>query len=276
MASFDQAFDRTVRKWERFTLTDHPSDYGRQTYAGISRRYHPRWEGWALIDADRPVPDGLVEQFYRAEFWNPIQGDALAHQAIAEAVFEWAVQRGPKKAVELALAVLGLPPTLSMLAAVRELNALPSWSEALGRLAVVAGIEVARDLDGNPRLTTDQVAGLIADSAGKLSAEQVNFVRVLAENERLTVLPEIANAFEALRNAHEGVVDAQVSSAYPLADDQLAEIVATLEQKYASKVKATVHVEPDLIGGVSIRIGDEVIDASVRGKLAQMASAMKL
>src|SRR5690606_13302430 len=48
------------------------------------------------------------------------------------------------------------------------------------------------------------------------------------------------------------------------------------EQKYASKVKATVHVEPDLIGGVSIRIGDEVIDASVRGKPAQMASAMKL
>lgn len=158
----------------------------------------------------------------------------------------------------------------------RELNALPSWSEALGRLAVVAGTEVARELVGNPRLTTDQVAGLIADSAGRLSAEQVNFVRVLAGNERLTVLPEIADAFEALRNAHEGVVDAQVSSAYPLADDQLAEIVATLEQKYASKVKATVHVEPDLIGGVSIRIGDEVIDASVRGKLAQMASAMKL
>ncbi len=126
MADFAAAFDKTVRQFERFELTDHAADYGRQTYAGISRRYHPRWEGWALIDADRPVPDGLVEQFYRAEFWNPIQGDALTNQAIAEAVFDWAVQRGPKKAVDLALAVLGLPPTLSMLAAVRELNALPS------------------------------------------------------------------------------------------------------------------------------------------------------
>lgn len=158
----------------------------------------------------------------------------------------------------------------------RELNALPSWSEALSRLAVVAGTEVARELVGNPRVTTEQVARLIADAAGQLSAEQTNFVRVLAENERLGVLPEIATAFEALRNAHEGVLDAHIGSAYPLTDGQVDDIVATLASKYGKRVKASVTVEPDLIGGVSIRIGDEVIDASVRGKLAQMASAMKL
>lgn len=158
----------------------------------------------------------------------------------------------------------------------REQNALPSWSEALGRLAVVAATEIAHDLAGNPKFTNAQVAGLIADAAGKLSAEQSNFVRVLADNDRLGVLPEIASAFEALRNAHEGVVDAQIGSAYPLTDEQVAEIVATLASKYGSKVKATVKVEPELIGGVSIRVGDEVIDASVRGKLAQLAGAMKL
>ena len=158
----------------------------------------------------------------------------------------------------------------------RELNALPSWSEALARLAVVAGTEVARELVGNPRLSTAQVAGLIADAAGQLTAEQANFVRVLADNERLAVLPEIATAFEALRNAHEGVLDAHIGSAYPLTDAQVDDIVATLAQKYGKRVKASVSVEPDLIGGVSIRIGDEVIDASVRGKLAQVANAMKL
>ena len=157
-----------------------------------------------------------------------------------------------------------------------ETGALPAWSEALGRLAVVAGTEVARELVGNPRLGTEQVAALIADAAGQLGPEQVNFVRVLAENERIGVMPEIASAFEALRNAHEGVVDARVSSAYPLTDAQLADIVATLEQKFGAKVKASVKVEPELIGGVSIRAGDEVIDASVRGKLAQLAGAMKL
>ncbi|HRO60477.1 MAG TPA: F0F1 ATP synthase subunit delta [Burkholderiaceae bacterium] len=157
-----------------------------------------------------------------------------------------------------------------------ETNSLPSWSEALARLAVVADTEIALELVGNPRLSIEQVAGLIADAAGQLSAEQQRFVQVLAENERIPVLPDIASAFETLRNAHEGVLDAQISSAYPLTEQQVADIVATLAERHGRQVKATVRVEPELIGGVSIRIGDQVVDASVRGKLAQMASAMKV
>jgi len=158
----------------------------------------------------------------------------------------------------------------------REHNALPSWSDALARLAVVAGTGVARELIGNPQLSNAQVAGVVADAAGQLGAEQNNFVRVLADNERLAVLPEISALFDELRNEHEGVLDAQISSAYPLVEQQVDDIVAALKQKYGKQIKATVHVDPDLIGGVSIRIGDEVIDASVRGKLAQMAGALKL
>ncbi len=75
---------------------------------------------------------------------------------------------------------------------------------------------------------------------------------------------------------HEGVLDAQIASAYPLVQQQVDDIVATLAQKYGKQIKATVHVDADLIGGVSIKVGDEVIDASVRGKLAQMAGALKL
>lgn len=157
-----------------------------------------------------------------------------------------------------------------------ELGHLPAWSDALSRLAVVAGTDAARELIGNPALAHDQVAALIADAAGSLSTEQQSFVRVLAQNERLPVLGEIAGLFDSLRNAQEGVVDARVNSAYPLTDAQLADIVATLEGRYGRKVKATVHVEPELIGGVSISVGDEVMDASVRGKLAQLASALKI
>lgn len=156
----------------------------------------------------------------------------------------------------------------------RDAGALPHWSDALGRLSAVAGSEAARDLIGHPRLTADQVAALIADVAGSLSPEQRNFVTVLAGNDRLSVLPEIAQVFESLRNAHEGVLDAQISSAYPLSEAQVADVVATLEAKYGRKVKPTVTVDADLIGGLSIRIGDEVMDASVRGKLAQLASAL--
>jgi F-type H+-transporting ATPase subunit delta len=158
----------------------------------------------------------------------------------------------------------------------RELDALPSWSDALSRLAVIVADEAARELVGNPRVSTEVVATVLADAAGQLSAEQRNFVRVLADNERLSVLREIASQFETLRNSLEGVVEAQVSSAFPLSEAQLAEIVATLRAKYGREVKAIVHVDPDLIGGVSIRVGDEVMDASVRSKLAQLAEALKI
>jgi len=156
----------------------------------------------------------------------------------------------------------------------REGNALPSWSDALARLASVAQSPDARNLIGNPRFNDTQVATLVADVAGELSAEQRNFVQLLAGNERLGVLSEIREHFEALRNAHEGVLDARVSSAYPLSDAQVADVAATLEAKYARKVKISVAIDPELIGGISIRIGDEVLDTSVRGKLAQLADAL--
>jgi len=156
-----------------------------------------------------------------------------------------------------------------------EDHALPAWSDALSRLAVVAGTGVARELFANPQLSAAQIGALVADAAGQLAAGPMNFVRVLAENERLAVLPEIAALFEAQCNAHGGVLDAVISSAYPLDAGQVDEVVATLAAKYGRQIKASVKVEPDLIGGVSIRVGDEVIDASVRGKLARMASSMK-
>jgi|SRR5690606_36233090 len=158
----------------------------------------------------------------------------------------------------------------------RELGQLPSWSDALARLAAVSGNDTARDLIGNPALSVDRLAGVLSDAAGELSAEQRNFVQVLASNERFSVMSEIASQFESLRHAHEGVLEAQVASAYPLANEQLGEIVATLESRFGRKVQATVTVEPELIGGVSIRIGDEVMDASVRGKLAKLAGALKV
>lgn len=157
----------------------------------------------------------------------------------------------------------------------RDQGTLPSWSDALRRLAAVASNPVAYELIGTPQLSVAQVATVVAEVAGELSAEQINFVQVLAVNERLAVLPEVAGQFEILRNRFEGVLDAQVSSAFPLSEAQVADIVGTLAEKYGRQVKATVTVDAELIGGVSIRVGDEVMDASVRGKLAQLASALK-
>jgi F-type H+-transporting ATPase subunit delta len=156
-----------------------------------------------------------------------------------------------------------------------ETNSLAHWSDAFARLASVMQADEARALITNPRLAAASIGAVIGDTAGQLSTEQRNFVRILAENERLAVLPEIASQFEEQRNRHEDVLDVKVTSAYPLTPQQIADIAATLEQRYGRKVKASADVDSELIGGVSIRVGDEVIDASVRGKLAQLAATLK-
>ena len=157
----------------------------------------------------------------------------------------------------------------------KETGALPAWSDALARLTAVAQSPVMQTVLGNPKFTGAQLATLVSETAGVTHKEQLNFVSMLANNDRITVLPEITKHFGALRNATESVVEAAITSAYPLSDEQLAQIVQTLEAKSGKKVKATVSVDADLIGGVSIRIGDEVTDTSVRGKLAQLAATLK-
>jgi F-type H+-transporting ATPase subunit delta len=156
-----------------------------------------------------------------------------------------------------------------------EMNTLADWSDAFARLSAIMRAHEAQSLIGNPRLSAATVGAVIGDAAGQLSKEQRNFVQILAENDRLGVLPEIADQFEEKRNQHEEVLDAKVTSAYALTEQQIADIVATLQQRYGCRVKAEADVDSDLIGGVSIRVGDEVIDASVRGKLAQLAATLK-
>jgi F-type H+-transporting ATPase subunit delta len=156
----------------------------------------------------------------------------------------------------------------------RDAGALPIWTDALQRLAAVASRPEAIQMFGNPKVTATQLAGIIGESSGALTAEQKNFVQLLADNERLPVLSEISHQFEALRSSQEGIVDAHITSAYPLTDAQAADIQKTLESKTGKKVKISVAVDGELIGGVSIRIGDEVTDLSVKGKLAQLQKAL--
>jgi F-type H+-transporting ATPase subunit delta len=155
-------------------------------------------------------------------------------------------------------------------------NALSAWSTALNRLAAVTANPEMEDCIGNPLLAPEQLTRLCLDVAGDaLSAQQQDFVRVLVDNDRLTVLPEIAELFEDLKAGHEGVKHAEISSAFALDDAALKNLVADLERRFGCKIDATVSLDPELIGGVRIAVGDEVIDASVRGKLAAMATALK-
>lgn len=129
----------------------------------------------------------------------------------------------------------------------------------------------------SPALSRPQVVDLLctavpASFAGEAQAR--NFVQLLVENHRVSCLPEIAVQFTALKNAREGASDALITSAFPLDAAEVAELVAGLERKFSRKLKPTVVVDPALIGGVRVTVGDEVLDSSVRARLNSMQAAL--
>jgi F-type H+-transporting ATPase subunit delta len=153
---------------------------------------------------------------------------------------------------------------------------LTEWSGVLANIAAVAADERIRVAVGDPNLPAAKIAGLfISVLSGKLSGDAENLVRVLAENGRLDVLAEIRTQYEMLRNAREGVVEAEVHTAFDLEDAQLADLVARLEKKTGRKVKASVRVDKDLIAGVKVVLGDKVIDGSARAQLGALENALK-
>ncbi len=154
-------------------------------------------------------------------------------------------------------------------------GALPAWSKLLATLAEVVTHPDLRACIDNPNLAGEQLYGLFVSLLREeLSVDAQNFIRVLIDNDRLALLPEISRLFEALKNKREGVVNANITSAFPLDDAQLAGLVVGLERRFKRRVNPHVNVDRELIGGVRIAIGDEVIDGSVRGKLGAMASGL--
>ena len=149
---------------------------------------------------------------------------------------------------------------------------LAAWSGTLRTLAQAAAHPEMQECMSKYDLTQAQLRELFLSlSPEAISAEAKNFVHLLVENDRLAALPEICALFEALKNEREGVVDAEISTAFALDAAQLASLVADLEQRFKRKINPQVSIDRNLIGGVRVVIGDEVIDGSVRGKLNAMA-----
>ena len=152
---------------------------------------------------------------------------------------------------------------------------LPAWSDLVSEMAQVAAHPDVRALADNPRVSNQQIAEVFLSAfKSPLNPEVRNFINMLIENGRLTLLPEIAAQFHELKNAQEGAADAQISSAFELSDAQVKEIIAALEKKFGRKLNPSVTVNKSLIGGVRVVVGDEVLDTSVSAKLQKMHDAL--
>lgn len=152
---------------------------------------------------------------------------------------------------------------------------LDVWSTELSRLAAVASEPQVKPLLDHPGLTAEQKSDLVAGSCGEdLSAEAVNFVETLASFKRLSLLPDIQALFEQHRSELEATVDVTVESAFAIEDALQGKLAEVLQKRLERKVTLQTSINKDLIGGVVVRAGDTVIDASVRGKLAKLAEAV--
>jgi len=158
----------------------------------------------------------------------------------------------------------------------QEQNAYPAWSQMLSLVSQVAtDPQMSAALD-NPQLTAaDKEALLLKVCGDRLDGQGRNFLRVLVEADRLAVLPQISALFDSLKDAAEGVAKAQIDTAFPLSDAELADIRTGLERHFGTKIEATVSVVPELIGGARITVGDTVIDGSVQAKLQAMAARLR-
>lgn len=134
-----------------------------------------------------------------------------------------------------------------------------------------------RTLATSPLIARGQAAKGVLAAADELGVDPTtkNFLGVLAENRRLGELPAIIRAFRTLAARHRGEMTAEVTSAHPLSDDQVTELKQQLRQRVGREVSVDLSVDPDLLGGLVVRIGSQMIDSSIRTRLNALASAMK-
>ena len=157
----------------------------------------------------------------------------------------------------------------------REENALERWSEMLALIEAVVTDENVASRIGDPNVADRALEALILGTLGeRLDGHGRNLVQVLVQNGRLDLVSHIRSLYEEQRREHEGLIEARIISAMPMGDDQVRPLLEALERKYGRRVNAQVEVDPELIGGARIVVGDKVIDATVRGRLDAMAVAL--
>jgi F-type H+-transporting ATPase subunit delta len=172
------------------------------------------------------------------------------------------------------LATIARPYAEALFKAAPEAEA-NAWVSQLAAVGAVAADPQLKTLADNPKVTQSQVFDVIVAAAKvSLAPALANFLRTVLENGRLAALPNMVEQFQTLVQARQGVSEALVYSAYPIDAAQLADILGPLEKRFGRKLEAKVELEPELIGGVRVVVGDEVLDTSVKARLERMKSSL--
>jgi F-type H+-transporting ATPase subunit delta len=169
------------------------------------------------------------------------------------------------------LSTVARPYAEALFSAARANGAADAWLAPLEALAQAIAQPQIAALASDPRLSEAQVFELVSAVTGSpLEGELAQFLKLAIENRRLPALPEVAAQFRRLKNEAQGCADCLIESAFALTDAQLAELVKRLATRFPGRLRPQLRVEPRLIGGVRITVGDRVLDGSVRARLDAM------
>ncbi|MBU3558072.1 F0F1 ATP synthase subunit delta [Polynucleobacter sp. Nonnen-W13] len=153
---------------------------------------------------------------------------------------------------------------------------LATCLEQLNELAQLASLPEVAALSNNPKVSADDLSKLLSGMVKtKLDGKIASFLSLVNQNHRLSAIPEIAKQFEAMKNKSEGAAEVMITSAFPLEGSALNDLLSSLKKRFGGKeLRPTIQVDPALIGGVRIQVGDEVMDSSVKAQLAQMQASL--
>ncbi len=174
------------------------------------------------------------------------------------------------------LTTVARPYAQALFRLAKEAKTQEDWSGRLARLALIASDEKMARVIGNPKFSTKEITDLLFSLCDDKKCRELEvFLALLADNERLSLLPHIQVLFEHFKDADEGIKEAAIESAFPMAEKETKSLIAQLEKHFSTRLRPIITVVPELLGGIRATVGGEVFDASVRGKLNAMRVELK-
>jgi F-type H+-transporting ATPase subunit delta len=175
------------------------------------------------------------------------------------------------------LATLARPYAEAVFDTARESEDFALWSETLSFLTSVLENPMVNAVIAHPRIDKNTVRRILLDICeSQMTDIGVNLVKVLMDNDKLSIIPHIAFQYERLRSEYQGYVEVEIASAYPVTPVQQQQAEAALQRRLGKGIVIKITIDNTLIGGWLIRIGDQVIDLSIRGRLQQLANACEV